>query len=670
MFPNAAWKIDNTPQISESEMLIDVKILNIDIISFIQIIEQSHGNVETIAKIIFNTINERGKMQNLVTGTGGTLYGIVEKIGKNHKNPYKVKPGDAIITLNSLTGIPLKIKKIKKVNVEFAQIEVEGKAVLFENCPIQIKLPDLETHVQISALEVIGEISYTASICSVGQKILIFGATSKMGLLCALVARQILGNTGELIGFYKESETVRPEILTIFTHLESLEDSFPYKIPPKYTEETGYFDIVIDCSSETLIEPLCIILAKNQSKVFFPSWQSASDLAGLVAESLGKDIDMCFYKGYSMNQHEILKKLVKYDKDKLKLIVKEGLRHDFKIPWKNILKKQEKTLDINQEEIKIIGKYIFIDSNSKAFLKKLLKVAKFDCNVLVTGETGTGKEITSTIIHQNSFRKKEKLIKINCAAIPEQLLESELFGYEKGSFTGSNPNGKLGLWEQANNGTLFLDEIGEIPLSLQAKLLRVLESNEFFRIGGLEPIQTNVRVICATNRNLYHMVQKKQFREDLYYRLNVFSIKIPSLRDRREDIIPLIEMFTDKYNEKYNLNKIFLPEAKSYLKSLNWPGNIRELDNVVQQCFVNSNASEISLLEVTSTISIYSHKTSPGEIENRDNKNDSNLLTDEEILEKEKLIEYKRKYGSTRKIANAMGISQSSVVRRLKKYNL
>ncbi len=671
VFPNAAWEIDNTLQISNHEILIDVKILNIDIVSFIQLLEQSYGNVNTIADSILHIIHERGKMQNLVTGTGGTLYGIVEEIGEDYKNPYNLKVGDAIITLNSLTGIPLKLTKIKKINVEFAQIEVEGKAVLFENCPIQKKLPTLETHIQISALEMAGEIAYTASICAIGKKVLIFGATSKMGLLCALIARQVLGNDGELIGFYKGSKAINPEIYKIFTHLEQVDDVFSYEIPSQYKKEDGYFDVVIDCSSTTLIEPLCIMLAKNRGNVFFPSWQSASDLAGLVAESLGKDLQMCFYKGYSNNQNEIFENLVEHNKDKLKLIVQEGLHHDFKSPWMDILKKKQKTLNINQDEMETVGKYIFIDSNSRELLKKLLKVAKFDCNVLVTGETGTGKEITSTIIHQNSFRNKEKLIKINCASIPEQLLESELFGYEKGAFTGSNPNGKLGLWEQANHGTLFLDEIGEIPLSLQAKLLRVLESNEFFHIGGLEPIKTNVRVICATNRNLWEMVQEKRFREDLYYRLNVFSVKIPSLRNRREDIIPLIEMFTHKYNEKYNLNKTFMPEAKEYLKSLNWPGNIRELDNVVQQCFVGSNACEISLTEVIATISIYNSETMDHEKNIKQIENtEAGFLTDEEFLEKQRLIEYKNRYGSTRKIAKAMGISQSSVVRRLKKYQL
>ena len=667
VFPNAAWKIDNTPLISESEVLLDVKILNIDITSFVQIMEQSYGNIDEMSAIILDIIKERGKMHNLVTGTGGTLYGEVEQIGRNYKNAYGIHVGDKVVTLNSLTGIPLKLTKINKIDTKFAQIDVEGKAVLFENCPLYIISPKIETRIQISALEMMGEIAQTASIISPGMKVLIFGATSKMGLLCSLAAKLALGGAGELIGFHSKDAPVKEEIKQLFTRIELIETPSLEKIPYRYQENHGYFDVIINCSSTTLSEPLCTILTKNRGTIFFASWRSDSDLAGLAAEMLGKDLDMCFYKGYVVKQREFFRKLLCHYPDTLKLIVHEGLCHDFKYPWLDLINNKEKMIDGYSDKMEEAGKYVFVSPKSRQFLKKLLKVARFDCNVLVTGETGTGKEIATTIIHKNSFRKNKKLIKINCASIPEQLLESELFGYEKGAFTGSNPNGKSGLWEQADNGTLFLDEIGEIPLALQAKLLRALEENEIYRIGGLAPVKTNVRVICATNRNLWDMVLNKEFREDLYYRLNVFSVEIPPLRDRTEDIIPLVEMLTRKYNEKYNMGKSFSQDAKMCLKSLSWPGNIRELDNTIQRCFIDSTSPEISLLDINAILYAQDKVSTGKESAERLQKE---ILTDQEMAEKDKLIEYKRRYGSTRKIAGALGMSQSSVVRRLKKYGL
>jgi len=224
---------------------------------------------------------------------------------------------------------------------------------------------------------------------------------------------------------------------------------------------------------------------------------------------------------------------------------------------------------------------------------RALRIAKTDSTVLITGESGTGKELIARAIHSESLRRNGPFISINCAAIPETLLESELFGYEEGAFSGAKKGGKPGKFQLAHNGTLFLDEIGEMPLYLQTKLLRVIQEKVIDKIGGPQPVEVNIRIIAATNKNLEESIRKGEFREDLYYRINVIPINIPPLRDRKEDIYPLAEYFLKKYNGIFKKNiKGFSMEVAAVISKYNWPGNIRELENVVEY-MVNFENSDI-----------------------------------------------------------------------------
>jgi transcriptional regulator with PAS, ATPase and Fis domain len=227
--------------------------------------------------------------------------------------------------------------------------------------------------------------------------------------------------------------------------------------------------------------------------------------------------------------------------------------------------------------------------------EKVKKVAKFNSNVLILGESGVGKELFAHAIHDESQKRDMPFISINCSAIPENLLESELFGYEEGSFTGAKKGGNMGKFELANGGTIFLDEIGEMPYHMQAKLLRVLQEKEIERIGGKSTIKLDVRVICATNRNLEEMVKKGKFREDLYYRLNVLTMEIPPLRKRKEDIPLFIEKFMSEFYMESGLYRHTPDNVMSILKNYSWPGNIRELKNVVERICVNSEEADISI---------------------------------------------------------------------------
>ena len=233
----------------------------------------------------------------------------------------------------------------------------------------------------------------------------------------------------------------------------------------------------------------------------------------------------------------------------------------------------------------------------KHIYKECLNIAKTDCAVLITGESGTGKEVLANYIYENSNRSKGPFITMNCSAIPENLFESELFGYEKGAFTGANNNGKMGIIEIADEGTLFLDEISEMPLQLQAKLLRVLDRNEIRRIGGTKTYKVNFRLISATNKSLAEMVQRGEFREDLFYRINVIPIDIPPLRTRPDDLIALANMFMEKYNKKYGRNYKMSQQVLQYLLNHNWPGNVRELRNYIEREVVTNRSTEQSLIQ-------------------------------------------------------------------------
>ena len=243
----------------------------------------------------------------------------------------------------------------------------------------------------------------------------------------------------------------------------------------------------------------------------------------------------------------------------------------------------------NNKKIEIKKEFIANSPSIKQALDMAKKVAPTDANVLLLGESGVGKEEFAKFIHQNSKRAKKPFIAINMSAIPENLVESELFGYEKGAFTDAVSQ-KIGLFESANGGTLFLDEIGEMPYHLQAKLLRVLQEKEMYRLGGTKPIKLDIRIISATNKNLKTFIEEGKFREDLFYRLNTIPITIPPLRERKDDIIPISEMILNKVVKEYNLEKKSLSkDATDELLSYEWPGNVRELISVIERSAILSD---------------------------------------------------------------------------------
>ncbi len=345
------------------------------------------------------------------------------------------------------------------------------------------------------------------------------------------------------------------------------------------------------------------------------------------------------------------------DITELKELQEEGKqRKNENIKYKGII--EELKLQIANEEC-IVAE----DENMLNLLLLAKRVAKVDTTILINGETGAGKEVLAKYIYNNSSRKDKPFIKINCGAIPENLIESEFFGYVEGSFTGAVKGGKMGIFEAANTGTLLLDEIGELPLNMQVKLLRVLQDGKFERVGSNDTIRVDVRIIASTNKNLAEMVEKGHFREDLFYRLNVVPLKVVPLRERKSSIIPLAEHFLQAYNEKYNMEKAISKEALKYFYEYSWPGNVRELQNLIERLVVTTMDDTITKANLPAHLknNIYEDKFDL----------DNNIPKLSDVLgrvEKDLIFKAYEKFGNVRSAAKELGIDPSTFVRKRKKY--
>ncbi|MRG87581.1 sigma-54 interaction domain-containing protein [Salinibacillus xinjiangensis] len=292
--------------------------------------------------------------------------------------------------------------------------------------------------------------------------------------------------------------------------------------------------------------------------------------------------------------------------------------------------------------------------------EKVAKVATTEAIVLIQGDSGVGKEVVAKNIHKLSQRKNKPYIQINCGAIPEELIEAELFGYEKGAFTGANSD-KEGLFEAANGGTVLLDEIGEMPLHLQVRLLRVIQTKKVTRVGGTKERPLNVRFIAASNKNLQESVDQGEFREDLFYRLNVIPIFIPPLKDRKEDILPLCEYFLGTFNEKYQTKKVLTPETLQLFQEFDWPGNVRQLENIIERLVIITEEDTVSPIFL------------PDEYKHRHPQVIKGIKPLKEAREQAEINMIQlaiNKYGSIRKAAKHLEVDHSTIVRKMKKYHI
>ena len=401
--------------------------------------------------------------------------------------------------------------------------------------------------------------------------------------------------------------------------------------------------------------------------MFYASLQNNYSVGILVADSMGKEVTPYALDGFDKDAYDYAVKLIQAVSPNLERLdsiysVKKKKRFNGRMGRRG---------STTSDAVQRIDDFVYQSPVTRAMVEEALNVAQYDCNVIIQGETGVGKEKVFNIIHQNSPRQGKPCVRINCATIQENLAESEFFGYEKGSFTGAQNSGKEGYFEIANNGTLFLDEIGSLSLNMQSKLLRVLQDNTFYRVGGTEQRHANVRVICANNVPLRKLVEEGKFREDLFYRLNICSIDVPALRDRKEDILCLAEAFLKNYNKKYGVDKVLSPEAVEKLEEYHWPGNVRELENVIHRLYISERDRIIGgeTVEHLLNDTVYEEMI----INLRKEVGREDMVDFNQIMEEQerRLIAYAlKKEGTTRKAAEYLNLPQATLARKKIRYGL
>ncbi|UFJ39641.1 sigma 54-interacting transcriptional regulator [Brevibacillus humidisoli] len=408
---------------------------------------------------------------------------------------------------------------------------------------------------------------------------------------------------------------------------------------------------VYDLEKEGLFTPLATpIVIKNRKKTTF-----------IQTTQTGKKLLVTGIPVFDPNND--LVRIVSYSHDVTELLEMEK----YLIEMKDEMQRVKSELELMRSRSYLVDGVIANSAKMRNVIDTALQIAEVDVNVLLLGESGVGKSLIAKFIHQKSPRRSGPFIEVNCGAIPESLFEAEFFGYETGSFTGANKKGKLGFAELAEGGTLFLDEIGELSFANQVKVLKFIQEKQFYRVGGTAIKKVDFRLIAATNRNLEEMVRKKTFRQDLFFRLNVVPITIPPLRERTEDIIPLIDRLLTQFSKKYHRKRELHEDVLKRLLSIEWKGNVRELINLIERLVVTSSSPVITLKDLPDAYASPIPAISlPGE-------SDDHPRTMKEMLEeyeREILARAKTVCKTQTEMAKVLGISQPSIVRKLQKYGL
>ena len=672
VLPTSAWRLDNSRNVYPDEIRMSIKKIHLEGTSFKQICTEVNYNEEKIKQTIIDIVIRRGKLHNPVTDTGGLVCGQIEAIGEQAENSHGLKVGDEIICNASLASVPMYIEKITSIDYMFNQIEVEGYAILHSRIPIVKVTEDLPLNLVLFVLDESGTLFRLNQLAEGKERCLIVGNNMITNLIFGYALRRKLGSNGEITCLLDKKTSIRVTgggidrlISRVFDNIQYLDILKPTECVDRLNAES-IFDISVNCAEIPGAETVNILATRPGGTVMFANLINNLNIALYITESLSKNLEVHgaegYIEGYDAFDVELVGEIAGYFENATFVKVEKNEPEEYINPYNRSLVEKTKTED-----------FVFNSKAMKVVLDEILKVSRYDCNVIIFGETGVGKEKVANIIQKNSDRKMQPFVKINCGAISPNLIESEFFGYEKGAFTGASASGKKGYFEIANNGVMFLDEIGELPLEMQAKLLRVIQDGEFYRVGGTTPIKTNVRIISATNRDLEKFVEEGRFRRDRYDRLNVVPIKIPRLCDRPEDIPALVSHFLNKYGEKFGTRREINESAMDYLKQLQWPGNIRELENSVQRLMISSEGEIITLMDVmreTHGDLFGGNVGIPDEEDGDSTKPELNLQTAVDEYEKG-LIQYAcEKYGSTRKAAKAVGISQTQLVRKKKKYGL
>ena len=668
VLPTSAWKLDNNRSIYSDELKVSIQRIHLEGTGFKQICTESNDDEKKIKQAIIDIVIRRGKLHNPVTDTGGLVMGTVEEIGQDYDNRSGLKIGDAVICNASAASIPMYIENITSVNRVFNQVEANGYAIVHSLIPL-VKVPeDIPLDLLMFVFDQSGTLYRLNELVGNKERFLVVGNSMLTNLIYGYVIRQKAGEAGQITCLLDKKSNTRFTgcgidrlISQVFDEVSFLDILRPMECMRQLDAES-YYDLSINCAEIPGAETINILATKPGGTVMFANLINNLNIALYITESISKNLEVRGAEGYLEKYDQfdmgIVRGMAPYMED-LTIAQTKPREPETEPPYNRAL--MEKTL---AEDFVCRSKAMW------KVLEDMTKVSRYDCNVIIFGDTGVGKEKAANIIQKNSARKMQPFVKINCGAISPTLIESEFFGYEKGAFTGANASGKKGYFEIANNGVIFLDEIGELPLEMQAKLLRVIQDGEFYRVGGTTPIKTNVRIISATNRDLEKYVEEGKFRRDLYYRLNVVPIRIPSLAERTDDIPALIRHFLTKYGEKFGLKRGITDSAVEYLQQQQWPGNIRELENTIQRLMIAAAGEDITLMDVM--------RESHADLFGGAVQDEGEAFDREEIDLQAAVDEYEKglikyacdKYGSTRKAAKAIGISQTQLVRKKKKYQI
>ena len=666
VLPVSAWRIDNSRELQPDELRISVNRIHIESAGFRQICVESGNEERRIRERILDTVSKRGKLHNPITDTGGLVFGTIEEVGEAYAAAFEAKPGMEVICNASLAAIPLHLEEIGSVHFGLSQIEARGYAIIHESLPLIPKPSDVPVSLLLYALDASGTLLSVHRSARGCDRCLVVGNSLLANLLYGLAIRKAAGPGADIVCLIDNNTDLGAKNSRLRLLLEETFSSVHYVNIVKPVEcltnlDIGLFDLSVNCADMSGAETINILSTRNGGMVYFANMINNYNIALYITEVIRRHIHIRCAEGYDPDY-------AAFDIDLLREmspgLTEEGL--EGYILADNVgyaLRKNVKQGQVSRKQAGLSDDFVCDSKAMDNVLADILSVAKYDCNVLITGDTGVGKEKVASMIQKNSSRSNRPYIKINCAAIAPNLLESEFFGYEKGAFTGAGASGKKGLFEVAANGTILLDEVGELSRDMQAKLLRVIQDGEFFRVGGVRPVRSDVRILASTNRDLACCVEEGSFRKDLYYRLNVFPIRVPPLSERRVEIPALLHHFLGKYNARFSTSKAMEEPAVRYLAILEWPGNIRQLENVVQRLLIASPGDTISLADVMEIL----HGPRGGE-----------EAAGQELSLKEQLEQVERsliraaglRHVTSRKAARSLGISQTQYIRKKNKYGL
>lgn len=676
--PTTAWKLDNSPQVGDNEVKISLHSIVFERENFYQLCSISQYDKNLIRERILKIVDQRGKLHNPYTNSSALFVGHIEEAGSNY-DLGKLKVGDCVIGLSPLAGIPTKIDSIDSIDLSYSTIRCSGYVI----CAPNSKLTKIENPDSKSTVHLMRTIEEGGSIYGFGKQLYrrnaahtaIIGVNLIETILYARAAKYSNGGDSQISfiidpsyfrGITKKDLTYILGDLVDNIYLADVSQPIDTANKVLKGEKNQYFDAVIALENVDGYESIASLIVKDDGMICYPSINNKYSQGLLATDYLNKGVTHYGLDGFTPSVYSLATKLIATVEDALARL---DQYYEKTKKTKHITSKRPSQISSNATQR--IADFVYASPVTETMVDEILNVAQYDCNVIIQGETGVGKEKVFDLLLQNSPRKDKPCVKINCATISDNLAESEFFGYEKGSFTGANSEGKKGYFELATNGTLFLDEIGSLSLSMQAKLLRVLQENTFYRVGGTKPIHVNVRVVCANNIPLTELIETGQFREDLYYRLNICVIDVPPLRNRPDDIICLADKFLKDSNQRYGVEKVFTETAYSRLKDYHWPGNVRQLENTVHRLYISERQEVIDGYAVDFLV----NKNIMGDsiVDVKKEMNYSESLDFQQLMDNHEkaIIAYAlEKKGSTRKAAAFLGIPPATLSRKKLKYDL